>query len=193
MMYVMSRSLLVKGRERKKNKKKKLFLWCRKQEEQSLSLCCWQNVSVTAQNHSFVIIHLWTFLLRCMGAKIILVSNWSVFAFMQSQRNWNQSVLRCWKIKCFLWNSLKASESRLFLYVQIRWQGSFVSTCLNWNCCLTNSVHWNLTSWCQMVTFCICSTVSDILMLHSKESPLQWLPRGLNAGNQGSLMLGLSS
>lgn len=59
----------------------------------------------------------------CMGAKIILISIWSVFAFLKSQRNWNQSVVSCWKPN---WVLLKASENHLFAEIQNRGWGSFL-------------------------------------------------------------------
>lgn len=78
-----------------------------------------------------------------MWAKIILVSNWSVFAFMRSQRNWNQSVLRCWKIKCFFLEFIKSFWKPFMSLCPDQMLGTFfVSTCLNWNCYLMNSVRW---------------------------------------------------
>lgn len=59
----------------------------------------------------------------CMGAKIILISIWSVFAFLKSQRNWNQSVVSCWKPN---WVLLKAAENHLFTEIQNRGWGSFL-------------------------------------------------------------------
>lgn len=59
----------------------------------------------------------------CVGAKIILISIWSVFAFLKSQRNWNQSVVSCWKPN---WVLLKAAENNLFTEIQNRGWGSFL-------------------------------------------------------------------
>lgn len=109
-------------------------------------------MSVTAQNHSFVIIHLWTFLLRCL-----LYGSQNYFSFqlvgfcLHAVTKKLVPVCPWVEDEMFSLEFIKSFWKPFMSLCPEQMLGKFfVSTCLNWSCYLTNSVHWKLVGWCQI-------------------------------------------